>query len=376
MSTLATNAITDAIGGNTTTINGYTPTMSNMAGRNRIINGDMRIDQRNAGASYSQSTSAIYGLDRWKGDIDTGTGRWDVQQVSDAPVGFSNSLKVTITTQESQPTSARHQIYQPIEGYNISDLGFGTANASPITVSFWVKTSVTGIHSVNVASFDYVYTTSYTVNLADTWEYKTITIPGATAGTWDSTNGGGLYLEFTLGGGTDQIVAANTWYSETSTGIVSDSVYLPATSGATWQITGVQLEAGSVATPFEHRQYGQELALCQRYYQKSYDYDTVPGTNTIVGSVTARGDISSTMSNLPLGTRFVVTMRAVPTLVTYSKSGTSGAISNLGTSLGSQQSAVDTDVIGGLGTTGISYVNVVSATGPGVSMHYTADAEL
>jgi len=266
MSTLATNAITDASGGNTTTINGYTPTMSNMAGRNRIINGDMRIDQRNAGASYSQSTSTIYGLDRWSGDIDTGTGRWDVQQVSDAPVGFSNSLKVTITTQESQPTSARHQIFQSIEGYNISDLGFGTANASPITVSFWVKTSVTGIHSLNVSSGNYVYTTSYTVNSADTWEYKTITIPGATAGSWGNTNGVGLFLEFTIGGGTAEVVTANTWRADTTTKIVSGSVYLPATSGATWQITGVQLEAGSVATPFEHRQYGTELQLCQRYY--------------------------------------------------------------------------------------------------------------
>ena len=310
MADLNVNSIGDASGGNTATINGYTPTMSNMAGRNRIHNGDMRIDQRNAGASYSQSTSAIYGLDRWKSDIDTGTGRWDVQQVSDAPVGFSNSLKVTITTQESQPTSARHQIYQPIEGYNISDLGFGTANASPITVSFWVKTSATGIHSLNVASFDYVYTTSYTVNSADTWEYKTITIPGATAGTWDSTNGGSLYLEFTIGGGTDQIVTANTWRADTATGIVSDSVYLPATNGATWQVTGVQLEEGSVATPFENVDYSEMLRRCQRYYETGeYYYRGGYSSSSVVASVTT-----------PV--YFKATKRVVPTITGTNNQGT------------------------------------------------------
>ena len=314
MSILKVDAIVNENGGTTATINGYTPTMSNMAGRNRIINGDMRIDQRNAGASYSQSTSTIYGLDRWSGDIDTGTGRWDVQQVSDAPVGFSNSLKVTITTQESQPTSARHQIYQPIEGYNISDLGFGTANASPITMSFWVKTSVTGIHSVSVASGNYIYTTSYTVNSADTWEYKIITVPGATAGSWGNTNGVGLFLEFTLGGGTSQIVTANTWYSSAATGIVSGSVYLPATSGATWQITGVQLEAGSVATPFEHVDYSEMLRRCQRYYVRF---------NSLItgGLVTESGYSESTSRVWGMG-KFPVEMRTNPTAL--EQSGTAG----------------------------------------------------
>jgi hypothetical protein len=268
----------------------------------------MQIDQRNAGASYAQSTTAIYGLDRWKADIDVGTGRWSVQQVSDAPTGFTNSLKVTITTQESQPASARHHVYQPIEGYNISDLGFGTVNASQITASFWVKTSVTGIHSLNVASYDYVYTTSYTVNSADTWEYKTITIPGATAGTWDITNEAGLFLEFTLGGGTDEIVTADTWRADTATKIVAGSVYLPATSGATWQVTGVQLEKGSTATSFDYRPYGTELALCQRYYyklQSSGAADIAVGYNA---STTAQRNIIN----------FPVQMRTAPSALEQS----------------------------------------------------------
>jgi hypothetical protein len=280
--------------------------------KNRIINGAMAIDQRNAGASYAQSTTAIYGLDRWKADIDVGTGRWSVQQVSDAPTGFTNSLKVTITTQESQPASARHHVYQPIEGYNISDLGFGTVNASQITASFWVKTSVTGIHSLNVASYDYVYTTSYTVNSADTWEYKTITIPGATAGTWDITNEAGLFLEFTLGGGTDEIVTADTWRADTATKIVAGSVYLPATSGATWQVTGVQLEKGSTATSFDYRPYGTELALCQRYYYKQQASATADkfSSAATAGNAVARGI-----------TFFPVTLRTAPTAL--EQSGTS-----------------------------------------------------
>jgi hypothetical protein len=284
MSSLATNAITDASGGNTATINSFTPTVSNMAGRNRIINGSMVLDQRNAGASYAQSTTAIYGLDRWKTDIDSGSGRWSVQQVVDAPAGFTNSLKVTITTQEAQPASALHQIYQAIEGYNIADLAFGTASASDITVSFWVKSSVTGTYSLNVFKSDYVYTTSYVVSAANTWEYKTVTIPGATAETWATDNTPGMYLEFTIGGGTSQVRTADTWSSGTGIGVVAGSVYLPATSSATFQVTGVQLEAGSVATPFERRQYGQELALCQRYYNNikiQADYDTSKSTTTL-----------------------------------------------------------------------------------------------
>jgi hypothetical protein len=293
--------------------------------KNRIINGAMVIDQRNAGASYAQSTAAIYGLDRWKSDIDAATGRWSVQQVSDAPAGFTNSLQVTITTQESQPASARHQVYQPIEGYNISDLGLGTVNASQITASFWVKTSVTGIHSFNVSSNNYVYTTSYTVNSADTWEYKTITIPGATAGTWSITNGAGLYLEFTIGGGTDQIVTANTWRADTATGIVAGSVYLPATSGATWQITGVQLEKGSTATSFDYRPYGTELALCQRYYAKSYNQSVVPGSNA--GTTNSVQGLNGTDGNQIQGFRTPVTMRASATARVWTLSGTLASLS-------------------------------------------------
>lgn len=281
--------------------------------KNRIINGAMVIDQRNAGSSYAQSTSVLYGLDRWKSDIDTGSGRWSVQQVSDAPAGFTKSLKATITTQESQPASARHQIYQWVEGYNIADLNFGTANASAITVSFWVKASVTGIYSINLSSSAYVYTTSYTVISANTWEYKTITIPGSTIGTWNTNNEGGFYLEFTLGAGTDQISTGNTWLLGVNS-IIPGSVYLPATNGATWQITGVQLEKGSVSTAFDYRPYGTELQLCQRYFEK------IGGTTAAdiyyVGGGTSGHNFSTTIGMVYKRVAPVVTVVGTWTVVT------------------------------------------------------------
>jgi hypothetical protein len=333
MADLNVDSIGDASGGNTATINGYTPTESNMAGRNKIINGSMVFDQRNGGASYAQSTTAIYGLDRWKTDIDTGSGRWSVQQVVDAPAGFTNSLKVTITTQEAQPASALHQIYQAIEGYNIADLAFGTASASDITVSFWVKASVTGTYSLSVFKSEYVYTTSFVVNSADAWEYKTVTIPGATAETWATNNDPGLYLEFTIGGGTNNVCTADTWRSGTI-GVVAGSVYLPATSGATFQVTGVQLEAGSVATPFERRQYGQELALCQRYYEViEYIYLMFPWSSAaqIIRSwvnykVTKRANATFTFGTKISGAGTLGVTSGAPNGITLTGGGNSGDV--------------------------------------------------
>jgi len=265
MSTLATNAITDASGGNTTTINGYTPTMSNMAGRNRLINSDMRIDQRNAGASVTPSSST-YTLDRWRVGVDT-TQRMSFQQVADAPSGFTNSILCTVTTDGSASASNLLYLQQNIEGFNISDLGFGTASAKSVTVSFWVKSSVTGVKSIsliNGTGLNRAYCTTYNINAANTWEYKTVTFPGDTTGTWATGNGNGLELHFNFQVGSTYDTTLNTWaagrfYSASSVPDITDTL------GATINFTGVQLEAGSVATPFEHVDYGEMLRRCQRY---------------------------------------------------------------------------------------------------------------
>jgi hypothetical protein len=234
--------------------------------RNRIINGDMRIDQRNAGASVTTSVlqGLTYTLDRWAYYNDVVSKR-TIQQVSTAPAGFNNSLKVTVIA--TDVTGPQQFINHRIEGFNAADLGWGTADAQAATLSFWVRSSVTGQMggSIQNSATNRSYPFAYTINTADTWEYKTVAITGDTSGTWLATNGIGLSLIFENGPGY-QKAAAGAWTAQNSTSSTG-SVNLCATNGATWYITGVQLEAGSVATPFERRPYGTELALCQRYFE-------------------------------------------------------------------------------------------------------------
>jgi len=238
--------------------------------RNRIINGDMRIDQRNNGASVAIGDSTVtYTVDRWS--VFEGTdGAVSVQRVADAPPSFINSARVTVTTADSSLASTQRTLfYQQIEGFNVADLGWGTTNASTVTLSFWVKSSTTGQFggaAVNSAG-NRSYIFGYTISSANTWEQKSITIPGDTTGTWLTDNGSGLQIIFGLGVGTSFSGTADAWVAANRNS-VTGNVNFMATLNATWQITGVQLEAGSVATPFERRPFGAELALCQRYYER------------------------------------------------------------------------------------------------------------
>lgn len=233
--------------------------------KNRIINGDMRIDQRNAGAAVTVTDA--YTLDRWEVREDT-DGAASCQQVADAPDGFNNSVKITTTTADSSLTTIQRLIFrQNIEGYNISDLAFGTSSASAITISFWVKSSLIGTFGASVSNTNTrFYPFTYSISAANTWEKKTVTIPGDTSGTWLVTNGVGLRLLFGLGVGPDYSGAPAAWTSSPFQS-VTGAVSVIGTLNATWQVTGVQLEAGTTATNFERRAYGHELALCQRYYQ-------------------------------------------------------------------------------------------------------------
>jgi hypothetical protein len=314
MSSLATNAITDASGGNTATINGYTPTVSNMAGRNRIINGDMRIDQRNAGASVNAGSA--YTLDRWNVDRVWAGSTVAIQQSTTAPAGFSNSLSATVSTGSAVASGSYFSIQQFIEGYNIADMAWGTASASQFTVSFWVRSSVTGTFGVGFrnSAFDLSYWTTYTVNVANTWEKKSVTILAPTSGTWGTGNSYGINLIFSLGcGSTYKAVSNDSWNAGSKLGAIGETDLI-ATTGATFYITGVQLEAGSVATPFEHRQYGQELALCQRYYE-IFKNSSGSTQNLYLGYQIGSGNA---WVNAPFV--YQVTKRATPTI----------SISNLG----------------------------------------------
>jgi hypothetical protein len=274
--------------------------------KNRIINGDMTIDQRNAGALVSNANGFI--TDRWSlAKFDTTGGAYSGQQITDAPTGFTNSLRVTVTTSVAQSADQYWQAFQKIEGYNVADLGFGTASASQVTVSFWVKSSVTGTYSVSLfndgfGSTNRAYVTTYTINAANTWEYKTVTITGdgtAGAGYWGTTNGVGIGVYFDLGCGTNQQATANTWTTSNARR-VAGTVRLMATGSATWQITGVQLEKGTVATSFDYLPYGTELQLCKRYYQTINGIQATSAA-AVVGSI------------LYASFAYPVEMRATPT---------------------------------------------------------------
>jgi hypothetical protein len=239
--------------------------------RNRIINGGMVIDQRNAGAAVTNAQNFI--TDRFLISIvGSAVGRMTAQQSTTAPIGFTNSIAMTVTTTMASPGSNDgNYLQQAIEGYNIADLAWGTASAKSITLSFWVRSSVTGSFALSFFNADVsrVYGALYSVTTADTWEYKTITVPGDTSGTWGTASGTGVRVTWGFAGGATRTTSTG-WSSGGGVFItnVTGATNLMATSGATFYVTGVQFEVGTVATSFDYRPYGTELALCQRYYQR------------------------------------------------------------------------------------------------------------
>ncbi len=279
--------------------------------KNRIINGAMVIDQRNAGSAVTSG----FPVDRFNSQITNGA--VSMQQSSVAPAGFTKSLSVTVTSASTPSASDRNSIIHNIEGFNIADFGLGTATPSTFTLSFWVRSSLTGTFSGMVGADtnpSYVYT--YVINSANTWEYKTITIAGTSTGTWGSTNGFGLTVRFDLGTGSDRRTTPNVWNSadyRAATG----AVQLIANSGATLYITGVQLEKGSTATSFDYRPYGTELQLAQRYYQVFY-----PAGQELIYNESGSADGKFWQLYLP------VPMRATPT-ATYSSGMTGGSVIGL-----------------------------------------------
>ena len=245
-------------------------TQNSLGVRNLIINGDMRIDQRNAGASVANIAGYVYCLDRWVLGASQAS-KFTAQQNAGSitpPVGFNNYLGATSSSAYTVGTSEQFWIIQRIEGFNTADLAWGTANAQTVTLSFWVRSSLTGTFGGSIYNSDanYSYPFSYSIASANTWTKISLTITGPTAGTWvGSTNGTGIQINFSLGAGATSSGTAGAWASNqyaSSTGATS----VVGTSGATFYITGVQLEVGTEATPFEHRPYDMELARCKRYF--------------------------------------------------------------------------------------------------------------
>ena len=290
---------------------------NNQTFRNGIIKGAMTIDQRNNGAVVGADPAGTnFVVDRFL-SYSEGKNITSFQQtgtVATAPVGFSRFI--TATTLATTPTPDQGPwVKQRIEGFNVADFGFGTANAQPITLSFLVRSSVTGTFSGSIGNTEgagpVYYPFNYTISAANTWEYKTITIPGATTGTWAVNNAVGMILTFSLGAGSAWQRPVNSWTNNVALSSTTASNAFLTTVGATWQITGVQLEEGTAASPFEYRLYGTELALCQRYYEQS-----AQGNDFIWTGYGSNG------SGYYLSIPFKVEKRATPT-VTVSTPGTS-----------------------------------------------------
>jgi hypothetical protein len=277
--------------------------------KNRIINGAMVIDQRNAGASVSVQTTTGYALDRWA-CLTAVNSKYSIQQNAGSvtpPAGYINYLGVTVGASAGVTVGATDQylIRQLIEGFNVADFAYGTASASPVTLSFWIRSSVTGTYGgalVNNAG-DRSYPFTYTINSANTWEQKTVTVAGITTGTWVTNNGNGLNVSFSLGVGSTYSGTAGSWAS-TYYASATGAVKLVETNSATWYVTGVQLEKGSTATSFDYRPLTTEQQLCYRYCYRwtasiaySYcsfirQYSTTNGTALIKLPVAMRGTIS------------------------------------------------------------------------------------
>jgi len=322
--------------------------------RNRIINGDCRIDQRNAGASVTPAAGPAntYLLDRWAYGYSQNS-KASIQQSTTAPAGFTNSLLVTSLSAYSVGSSDYFLINQPIEGFNISDLAWGTASAQSVTLSFQVRSSLTGTFggSIRNSASDRSYPFTYTISSANTWESKSITIPGDTSGTWVTNSGLGLRLTFGIGSGSTFSGTAGTWAAanyQTATGATS----VVGTNGATFYITGVQLEAGSVATPFERRDYGRELMMAQRYYYRI-------SSGAANGYFSTGGQWYGSTSGA-VTTPFPVTMRTRPTALEQSGTASHYAmISNAGGAIAC--SAVPT--FQGDTTTYLAVTNFTTASG-------------
>ena len=336
--------------------------------KNRIINGGMVIGQRNAGAAVTANEG--FPVDRFKLGFGNSTGAFSAQQTTTAPAGFINSVKYLTTTADVSLGATEYAtLFQPIEGLNVADLAWGTASASTVTLSFWCRSSVTGTFggALRNSSGTRSYPFTFAISVIDTWEQKTITIAGDTSGTWLTTNGVGIYLNIGMGTGTTYSGTAGAWAGAnylSATGAVN----LIATLNADFYITGVQLEKGSTATSFDFRDYGRELAMCQRYYQNSFAVGNVPGTSVAVKdsvTVTAWSD-----GNAPFQGMFPVPMRVSPTVTLRPRgSVTTGQVNSDGTNRAG--------VAGEISEKGVSYIIITTGTvGAAVSYTYECSSEL
>ena len=289
---------------------GCSANITNRPNENYLINGGCVVDQRNSGSAVTSG----FAIDRTQIEGFDGGGTGTGQRVTDSPSGFTHSLKITVTgTDTSLASTDFYTLRQIIEGQNIAHLGFGASGGTSVTLSFFVKSSLTGTFSCSLGNGDNdrSYPITYTISSADTWEKKTMTFPADTTGTWGTDNGRGFSVRWSLGAGSGRLGTANQWNGSQAHG-ATGTTNLFATNGATFQITGLKLESGTVATDFEHKTFAQEALDCKRYYQ------IIEGTSDLVmfGSGRASGT-----SHALVPVQLAVPLRASPTISSTNYSG-------------------------------------------------------
>ena len=350
--------------------------------RNRIINGGMTIDQRNAGASVSATSGGQYFLDRWCASI-SASGKFAVQQNAGSvtkPIGFANYLGVTSSTAWAVGASDYATLNQFIEGFNVADLQWGTSNAASVTLSFVVYSSLTGtfggvIHNgINAGGQTRTYPFTFTVSAANTWTTISLTINGDTTGTWGSSNGAGIAVCFSLAAGSSKVATSGAWTGVAAYSGATGQTNILATNAATFYITGVQLEAGSAASPFDARDYGRELILCQRYYEQSYSQGTIPAALTVAGAFEFAQQVAASSTQYGASCKFSVAKRTAPTMTFYNWNAAGNQAVNVST--GGVTSGLTTRALGESSFSTTCVTPAGTAVGQTLSMQFTASAEL
>jgi hypothetical protein len=348
--------------------------------RNLVINGAMQIAQR--GTSNTGKTTSHFVTDRFEYEI-TNAGTWTTSQSSTSPAQFSNSLKADCTTADSSLASGDllRIVYQ-FEGQDMQRLLYGESTAKALILSFWVRSNKTGTYNIQFQQADNSYkqvTKSFTIDTADTWEQKEVTIPGDTAGAINDDNGEGFRICWVLAAGSTFTGGSerSTWTTFANADVApTQTVNLADSTSNEFYLTGVQLEVGDKATPFEHRSFGEELSLCQRYYSKSYNYDVAPGTATGAGQevqrgVTQGGGYTGSVFDFP------VAMRTAPTMTFFLSGSTNDAGQwNINHSGGTSAVTATAHDTGTSGTRADITGGISAWTACQVYGHWVADAEL
>jgi hypothetical protein len=350
--------------------------------KNLIMNGDMKIAQR-ATSKTGITAVGYHTVDRFQTNL-LNIGTWTQSQSTEVPSGqgFATSLKMECTVADASPAAGDYMlVIYKIEGQNLQHLKKGTSSAEKITLSFWVRCSDTGDLQVNIRDRDNsrMIASTYTINTANTWEKKTITFNGDTTGTLDNDANSSFQLEWWLDSGTNFSSGSvpTSWEAESSTDRnAGGTINLADSTSNDWYITGIQLEVGDTATPFEHRPFDMELERCKRYYQKSYEYGTAPGTATDIGRLNMGGNNAGATTSYLMGPHIHLNpeMRATPTMYGYDGGGAVNKITRL--QLGLADAGNNAISIVNQSTKGCTTWSTSGASRSGAGCHFTAEAEL